>query len=1269
MSYKKRIQSLALAGLLGQALCAFASPGELDTSFGLGGTIIQSGGESSPTNYSAYYAAVEDSAGNLYLKSNAGFIEKLDADGNPDTSFGDNGRTLVLGTAESDMKIDSEGRLLFTVSTSSYLTVGRMSADGVLDTSFSGDGYATASILTTSTQTTSLGLLSDGRIVVGGYYYVDGKSDIAVAVLTADGQPDTSFGTDGMAIVDVAGGNDVLVSMQITADDGIVLAGYGYVAASSSVDAVLMRLTSDGELDTGFGSDDSGMVITNLNDKNEYVYGMVQRSDGSLVVEARENTVNLVLLGFDSDGQPDTGFGTSGVTSITPASGNYYTYGLTQDSDGNLWAVGQNRNSSNEYDALLIAFTADGALNTSVGDNGIGVLNWGDNNTGAFAALGTADGQLLVLGSNNLSGAGERTAARYNSDLSLDTDFADSGFYTLLNKAETGMVIYDVAVQSDDSLVAIAYDRKQYSLMKFSADGLLDETFGDSGKVFAEDAGSGLRALVTQSNGQLLAAGEALDDDSVMMVKRFNADGSADTSFATDGTLLTGVWDWYSYSPLLLRSDDTFLSGGTATLNGGDYEVMAVAHYSADGELDTSYGTDGYAQVDMGTGEYSSLLSMAEDSSGRLLITGDAYTSEGKGILNAARLTATGQLDTSFGDNGTFVYSASGYNFYTTTVALQSDGRILLLGERYDDSWGNAELFLARLTSNGVFDTSFGDNGLRMLTFDADSDGFTSITAERLLVQGEDRIVIAGYAAASANSNDVRPAIVSLTADGERDTGFGTDGIAFETLVTSRTQIYALAEQSNGDLLVGGSIEAGIGSYTISARFLNTDTDHDGVRDAYDAFPEDASESVDSDSDGVGDQSDAFPYDRYETTDSDGDGVGDNSDPYPNDSDNDGVNDDEDSDNSSDNGVPVMLTVGDDLAVSADQDNGSYVLLSYNDLLAGLSAMDAVDSSASLTFAATVNNTLLRAGDDGMVALAPGYQVLEWTATDLSGNQSASLSQRIKVYPQIRFALAGAVSGEASEAPIAIDLSGPAPEYPLTLQVSVDAANSSAGSSDFASLQSPFSVTLEHGTDATPATRAELVLTTLDDGQLENDEVLALTLDGVLIDGVLMDANDENGSSTSDDDARFYRVDDSQSSFSLTVTDTNLAPTVSLTLTQNGVAAQSIVAGEGDVTLTATISDGNGNDQHTLVWQTGNLVVISEGLTSITVSSDGLSAGTYPISVTVTDSGSPALSGQAQLTVTVSEASTSGSSGGAFFWLLALTALLLPQRRALPFTE
>jgi len=65
--------------------------------------------------------------------------------------------------------------------------------------------------------------------------------------------------------------------------------------------------------------------------------------------------------------------------------------------------------------------------------------------------------------------------------------------------------------------------------------------------------------------------------------------------------------------------------------------------------------------------------------------------------------------------------------------------------------------------------------------------------------------------------------------------------------------------------------------------WADTDTDGDGVGDNADVFPTDPTETADTDGDGVGDNADAFPTDPTETADTDGDGVGDNADMFPTD--------------------------------------------------------------------------------------------------------------------------------------------------------------------------------------------------------------------------------------------------------------------------------------------------------------------------------------------------------------------------------------------------
>jgi len=142
--------------------------------------------------------------------------------------------------------------------------------------------------------------------------------------------------------------------------------------------------------------------------------------------------------------------------------------------------------------------------------------------------------------------------------------------------------------------------------------------------------------------------------------------------------------------------------------------------------------------------------------------------------------------------------------------------------------------------------------------------------------------------------------------------------------------------------------------------------------------------------------------------------------------------------------------------------------------------------------------------------------------------------------------------------------------------------------------------------------------------------------------------------------------------------DVNLnAPSVALILTQAGREEATIVEGMGDVTIEAIISDEDDWDAHFIEWSSNdiNLSASYEFGNSITFSSDGLVAGDYTISATVTDNGIPQLSDAAEMTIRVisnvdsapaASSGGGGSGGGAMLWLLALLSapLLIGRVRA-----
>ena len=93
------------------------------------------------------------------------------------------------------------------------------------------------------------------------------------------------------------------------------------------------------------------------------------------------------------------------------------------------------------------------------------------------------------------------------------------------------------------------------------------------------------------------------------------------------------------------------------------------------------------------------------------------------------------------------------------------------------------------------------------------------------------------------------------------------------------------------------------------------------------------------------------------------------------------------------------------------------------------------------------------------MTLGSGIQVINWVAVDTAGNESEPLEQKIYVYPKIRFKSAASITGEASDAKIIVELTAEAPIYPITVELEVNANDSSADQDD---INPSFDITKRH---------------------------------------------------------------------------------------------------------------------------------------------------------------------------------------------------------------
>src|SRR5579872_2697077 len=213
------------------------------------------------------------------------------------------------------------------------------------------------------------------------------------------------------------------------------------------------------------------------------------------------------------------------------------------------------------------------------------------------------------------------------------------------------------------------------------------------------------------------------------------------------------------------------------------------------GTLDTTFGTDGivttsFAQGVAGVGAF-------EQSDGDIVAIAqvDFVDQVGTGI-GLVRYTPTGQLDTTFGTNGITLTTFAGIPFDPFGFAVQTNGDFLV-GGVVTNKAGLHGFGLARYTSNGFLDTTFGANGVVATKVGTQSDAPSA-----LLLQPNGKIVMGGFEVGGGQGAQGMMSLVRYNANGSLDTTFGKNGISLASVTFLGPETLALL--SNGDYLAVG---------------------------------------------------------------------------------------------------------------------------------------------------------------------------------------------------------------------------------------------------------------------------------------------------------------------------------------------------------------------------------------------------------------------------------------------------------------------------------
>lgn len=817
------------------------SAGQLDPSFGMGGIVSTDIG--GPTPNEARAVVVSQADGRVVVVGNSGAIEgnlvtvaRYDQYGSLDASFGMGGEVSYHGSEANVVSVDGLGRVL-VAGTKSYdyggrdFTLTRLMADGHFDASFGQGGEVIVHFASGALRPVGVSVDSASRIVLAGSTINDQTGqDFAVARLNPDGSLDAGFGSGGMVTFSSGSGNTFDIAAGVVVDDAnrVVLAGSTYSGTATGFDFALVRFNVDGSLDSSFGA--GGRTTVSFNDGSgsggDFAVGMAIDAAHRILVAGTTTNIgtglDFAVARLNANGSLDTSFGSGGKTTFSFVAGNSYenAVGVAVDSEYRVVVTGTSYvGPVTGNDFAVARLLGNGNLDSSFGNGGRATVSFGNiSNTDTAAGVAVdAANRVVVVGTVNNTYVPSPTGtdfalARLDAGGILDGSWGLGGRVTTdVHGPTADNASAMTVVQSDGKSVVVGTTHSRVTgglgVTRYNADGTLDATFGSGGKAVYYD-GSGLSlnpsAVSVDAAGRILVAGSA----GLNCLVRLNTNGSPDVTFGSGGKVTLPIQGEFQVARVTFDALQRIVVAGTRSDgNGSD---TTVARLSANGSLDTSFGSGGVVSFRSNI-DYRSYVDrvgdVAVDGSNRIVLSGRTLNNFGQSGYDFAviRLNADGSLDSSFGSGGKTTLSFGSYFSYDESlgVAIDPSGRIIV-GGLSNDYYSGASLAVARLNAvDGSLDASFGSGGQSTITF---GGRYYYFSARQMAVDSLGRIALVG-------TGDNQDVVVGLfDSDGCPDVRFGVGGKATTNL-------------SGGDILhyvsvVGGGFDAA-GRLIVAANNLN----------------------------------------------------------------------------------------------------------------------------------------------------------------------------------------------------------------------------------------------------------------------------------------------------------------------------------------------------------------------------------------------------------------------------------------------------------------
>lgn len=731
-------------------------------------------------------------------------ITRVFADGTPDSSFGENGTCFFHDFFSiAKVLIQSDGKIMVVNGGFGGTSFSRVLANGTIDYSYGTHGdFVLSDINGDQFFFYDCALTTNNRIAILGTG--DGNLDGALVVgrLLANGGFDSSFNGNGSVIIKEQSAEDMwnFGSIAVQSTGKIIVAGTLYKGLTGE-SIELMRFNTDGSADNSFNNTGRFSYVFNTVSGTANTAMLVQSNDGILFTGGEDGQIFAIKL--LANGQADPVFNGNGIAKSDVLYGQPIAVFLRPN--GKVLIAGMvspDANSDTDYGALQ--FNANGTADAAFGTNGATRISVGSNDVIAGAVL-QADGSFSIFGFAWDWDAYIPTAVKLTSTGIADNSFGSNGIKKLmLIGSDDG--IESLIEQPDKKLLAGGWktsginDPSRVVIVRYKTDGKsFDSTFGIAGRTALIDPALNFLSMGLQSTGKIIlntlyySGGDSSGTGTTLMIlKRFNSNGTIDNSFGTAGSYVSNKMQYY-LDPVDIKvspddkilicynqhmddgsgititrltanglPDNSFGTGGTVILNtdslivqhlevqpdgkmlisakhdGNDSSICFLIRLTSNGSYDVSFDGDGIKRVSTVSIVSDGITSFGLATDGKIIAALSLYEiDQQKFITTVYRFNADGSPDLSFNNTGRLVIPATANfsSFYAGSCVMDKDNSIYIFGEANSANFDSSALFIIRVRSTGVIDTTvdYANNGFLYIP-DTDVFGTLTVLADSSLV-------------------------------------------------------------------------------------------------------------------------------------------------------------------------------------------------------------------------------------------------------------------------------------------------------------------------------------------------------------------------------------------------------------------------------------------------------------------------------------------------------------------------------------------------------